>query len=74
MYDNGNFNQPEQTDTKQVMARLTLYPFGSSWHYQGLGLTGFYNYGYGNVAPDIGSVPTLLKGSIAHFTRMAADR
>jgi hypothetical protein len=72
VYDNGKFNQPEQTDTKQGMARLTYYPFGSLWRYQGLGLTGFYNYGYGNVAPDIGSVPTLLKGSISHFTRMSA--
>jgi hypothetical protein len=72
IYDNGKFNQQEQTDTKQGMARLTAYPFGSSWRYQGLGLTGFYNYGYGNVAPDIGSIPTALKGPIAHFTRMSA--
>jgi hypothetical protein len=72
VYDNGKFNQQEQTDTKQGMARVTYYPFGSAWRYQGLGLTGFYNYGYGNVAPDIGSVPTALKGPIAHFTRMSA--
>ena len=72
VFDNGKFNQQEQTDTKQGMARLTAYPFGSSWRYQGLGLTGFYNYGYGNVAPDIGSMPTALKGPIAHFTRMSA--
>jgi len=72
VFDNGNYRTPEQSNTKQVMARLTAFPFGSSWRYQGLGLTGFYNYGYGNVTPDIGSVPTLLKGSIAHFTRMAA--
>jgi hypothetical protein len=72
VFDNGNYRNQEQSNTKQVMARLTYYPFGSSWRYQGLGLTGFYNYGYGNVAPDIGSVPTLLKGSIAHFTRMSA--
>ena len=71
VYDNGKFNQQEQSDTKQGMARLTAYPFGSLWRYQGLGLTAFYNYGYGNVAPDIGSVPTALKGPIAHFTRMA---
>jgi hypothetical protein len=71
-YDNGNFSTPEQSNTKQVMGRVTAYPFGSAWRYQGLGLTGFYNYGYGNVAPDIGSVPTLLKGSIAHFTRISA--
>ncbi len=71
VFDNGNYRTPEQSNTKQVVARLTAFPFGSSWRYQGLGLTGFYNYGYGNVTPDIGSVPTLLKGSIAHFTRMA---
>jgi hypothetical protein len=72
VYDNGNFSTPEQTDTKQVMGRVTAYPFGSSWRYQGLGITGFYNYGYGNVAPDIGSMPTALKGPISHFTRMSA--
>ena len=71
VYDNGNFSTPEQSNTKQVMGRLTAYPFGAAYRYQGLGLTGFYNYGYGDVAPDIGSVPTLLKGSIAHFTRIA---
>jgi hypothetical protein len=54
------------------MVKGTLYPLGSAFRYQGLGLTGFWNYGYGNVAPDIGSIPTALKGSIAHFTRMAA--
>jgi hypothetical protein len=72
VYDNGNFHSQEQTDTKQVMLKGTLYPFGSSYKYQGLGLTGFYNYGYGNTAPDSDSVPTVLKGSIAHFTRVAA--
>ena len=59
-YDNGNFSTPEQTNTKQVMGRLTAYPFGSAYRYQGLGLTGFYNYGYGNVAPDIGSAIPLI--------------
>jgi hypothetical protein len=72
VYDNGNFHSQEQTDTKQVMLKGTLYPFGSSYKYQGLGLTGFYNYGYGNTAPDSDSVPIVLKGSDAHFTRIAA--
>jgi hypothetical protein len=70
-YNNGNFNALEQTDTKQVMARITAYPFGSSWRYQGLGLTGFYDYGYGNLTPDSENLATPLKGSDAHFTRMA---
>jgi hypothetical protein len=71
VYNNGNFNALEQTDTKEVMGRLTAYPFGSSWRYQGLGLTGFYNYGYGNITPDSENLATPLKGSNAHFTRMA---
>ncbi|MBV8772372.1 MAG: hypothetical protein JO166_08600, partial [Deltaproteobacteria bacterium] len=28
-YDNGNFNNTEMANTKQVMARLTAYPFGA---------------------------------------------
>jgi len=72
VYDNGSFRTPEQTDTKQVMGRGTIYPFGAKWRYDGLGLTGFYNYGYGNTAPDSDSLSTPLKGSNAHFSRIAA--
>jgi len=72
VYDNGNYKTPEQTNTKQVIGRATFYPFGPLWKYQGLGMTGFYNYGYGNVAPDSANLNTPFKGSYAHFTRMAA--
>jgi hypothetical protein len=71
-FDNGNFNNGEQANTKQVMGRATFYPFGAHWRYDGLGLTGFYDYGYGNVAPDSNSLPVPLKGSNAHFDRIAA--
>jgi hypothetical protein len=71
-FDNGNFNNGEQSNTKQLMGRLTVYPFGAKWRYDGLGLTGFYDYGWGNVAPNLNSVPTPLKGSNAHFERIAA--
>ena len=72
VFDNSSFHAYEQTDTKQAMARLTLYPFGSDWRFQGLGLTGFYDYGYGNTTPDTASIPTVLKGGNAHITRIAA--
>jgi cell division protein FtsB len=72
VYDNSSFHAFEQTDTKQVMARVSLYPFGSDWRFLGLGLTGFYNYGYGNTTPDTASIPTVLKGPDAHITRIAA--
>jgi len=71
VYDNGSFHSQEQSDTKQVMMKGTIYPLGSAFKYQGLGLTGFWNYGWGNVAPDIGSIPANTKGS-AHFERVAA--
>lgn len=72
VYDNSSFHAFEQTDTKQVMGRLSVYPFGNTWRYQGLGITGFYNYGYGNTVPDTDGVPTVLKGPDAHITRIAA--
>lgn len=71
-FNNGNFNNAEESNTKQVMGRLTVYPFGARWRFDGLGLTGFYDYGYGNVAPNINSVSTPLKGTNAHFQRIAA--
>jgi hypothetical protein len=72
IFDSGNFNNAEQADTKQVMGRLTLYPLGARWRYDGLGVTGFYDYGWGNVAPNSNSLSTPLKGTHSHFSRMAA--
>jgi hypothetical protein len=72
VYDNGNFRTQEQTNTKQVMGRLTAYPFGSSFKYQGLGVTGFWNYGWGNTTPDNQGGTEVLKGNRAQFQRIAA--
>jgi hypothetical protein len=71
-YNNANYRQLEQTNTKQVMARLSAYPFGALWRFDGLGITGFYDYGYGNNTPDLSSVPTALKAPNAHIIRGAA--
>jgi len=74
VYDNGNFRTPEQSNTKQVMARLTAYPLGAKWRYDGFGLTGFYNYGWGDTTPDNSGVTTPFKGAAtgsAHFERIA---
>jgi hypothetical protein len=72
VFDNSSFHAFEQTDEKQVMGRLSVYPFGNTWRFQGLGLTGFYNYGYGNTTPDTASIPTVLKGPNAKISRIAA--
>jgi hypothetical protein len=71
-YTNASFHAFEQTDTKQFMARLSAYPFGALWRFDGLGITGFFNYGYGNTAPDTVDLPAALKGGNAHIERVAA--
>jgi hypothetical protein len=72
VYNNGNYHAFENTNTKQVIGRLTAYPFGSSWRFQGLGITGFYNYGYGNTTPDSAQLVQSLKGGDARIQRVAA--
>jgi hypothetical protein len=72
VYDNGNFRTQEQSDTKQLMGRLTAYPFGSTFKYQGLGITGFWNYGWGDTTPDNQYETETLKGNRAQFQRIAA--
>ena len=57
VYNNASFHAFENTNTKEVMARISVYPFGNDWRFKGLGLTGFYNYGYGNTAPDTADLP-----------------
>jgi hypothetical protein len=72
VYNNGSFRTAEQSDTKQIIGKGTIYPFGANWRYQGLGLTGMYDYGWGNVAPDSDNNSTALKVSSSHFSRVAA--
>jgi hypothetical protein len=72
VYTNSTFHAFEQTNTKQVMGRVSYYPFGAQWRFDGLGLTGFYDYGYGNTTPDfVGSSP-FFNAPEAHITRVAA--
>ncbi len=72
VYNNANFHQFEQSDTKQTINRVSIYPFGALWRFDGLGISGLYNYGYGNVSPDLGNVPNALKGPQSHIERIAA--
>jgi hypothetical protein len=72
VYNNANFHQFEQTDTKQTINRVSIYPFGALWRFDGLGITGMYNYGYGNVSPDLANMPNALKGPQSHIERVAA--
>jgi hypothetical protein len=71
VFNDANFHQVEQSAYKQVMGRVSAYPFGAKSRFQGLGLTGFYNYGYSNRAPDLNGGPNNA-GRTAHLTRIAA--
>jgi hypothetical protein len=69
VYNNANFHQFEQSETKQGMARVSVYPFGARSRFDGLGITGFYDYGYPNKTRDAGrtSNVTRLTG-LVHYT------
>jgi hypothetical protein len=71
VFNNSNYKQYEAASTKQAMARLTFYPFGSLWRFGGLGFTGFYNYGYGNTTPDAAQLPTWQKAPNSYITRIS---
>jgi hypothetical protein len=62
-----SFHAYEQSEKKQLMARATLYPLGSTGNYQGLALTGFYDYGYTNVPPDTRSLPVYRGVAMVHY-------
>lgn len=69
VFNNGSYKQLEQSEKKQAMARLTLYPFGARSDLDGLGFTGFYDFGHANVTPDTGVNLTLYRAAaLAHYT------
>jgi hypothetical protein len=72
VYNNASFHAFEQTNTKETIDRVTVYPFGALWRFDGLGISGLYNYGYGNVTPDTANIPAALKGPQSHIERIAA--
>ncbi len=56
-FNDANFHQFEQSNYKQVMGRISIYPMGAKSRFQGLGFTGFYNYGYSNKTADLNGGP-----------------
>src|SRR5579862_2568477 len=64
IYNNSNFHQTEQSETKSGMARVSYYPLGARSRFDGLGITGFYDYGFPNKTPD--------SGTQNHLSRLAA--
>jgi hypothetical protein len=74
VYNDASFHAEELSSEKQVMGRVTINPFGANSRYDGLGLTGFYDYGYPNgCSPDQSSLNSVCghitrASGIAHYT------
>ena len=67
-FNNGSFHDVEKSSEKQGMARLSFYPFGASSKYDGLGLTGFVDYGTANIYPNTPTYPMARVAALAHYT------
>jgi len=73
-FNDQSFHAYETGDKKQVMARLSYYPMGAVSKYQGLGLTGFVDYGYKDAAPDLNTkVPITRVAALVHYTTKSND-
>jgi hypothetical protein len=69
VYDDASYHAQEQSAYKQVMGRVTINPLGANSRYDGLGLTGFYDYGYSNkCTPD----ENFSNATCGHLARAAA--
>lgn len=67
VFTTASFHSTETNDKKQVMGRLTLYPFGTTADRTGLGLTIFENYGYNTKLPSQVSTPLNRLSLLAHY-------
>lgn len=71
VFNNASFHAFEGTNTKEAQGRVSIYPFGAQWRFQGLGITSYYAFGYGNNTPDLASIPTVFKGPNSQIERLA---
>jgi hypothetical protein len=71
VYDDASFHAIEQSAYKQVMGRITVNPFGANSRYDGLGLTGFYDYGYSNKCTPDSNASNATCGHIARAAGIA---
>ena len=53
------------------MGRVTVNPFGANSRYDGLGLTGFYDYGYSNKCTPDSNTDNATCGHIARAAALA---
>jgi hypothetical protein len=67
VFTTASFHATETNDKKQVMGRLTFYPFGTTSDRTGLGFTVFEDYGYNTKLPSQKSTPLNRLAVVAHY-------
>lgn len=67
VFNTASFHSIETNDKKQVMGRVTWYPFGTKSDRTGLGVTAFENYGYNTKTPDAKSTPLNRVALLVHY-------
>jgi hypothetical protein len=67
VFNTASFHAVDTNDKKQVMGRLTVYPFGTTTDRTGLGFTAFENYGYNTKLPSQVSTPLNRLSLLAHY-------
>ncbi|TAM81515.1 MAG: hypothetical protein EPN47_12225 [Acidobacteria bacterium] len=67
VFNTASFHSLETNDKKQVMGRLTVYPFGTTVDRTGLGFTAFEDYGYNTKLPSQVSTPLNRLSLLAHY-------
>jgi uncharacterized coiled-coil protein SlyX len=67
VFNTASFHAIETNDKKQVMGRMTWYPFGTKADRTGFGLTIFDDYGYNTKLPSQVSTPLNRLALLAHF-------
>jgi uncharacterized coiled-coil protein SlyX len=67
VFNTASFHSIETNDKKQVMGRVTWYPFGTKADRTGFGLTIFENYGYNTKLPSQVSTPLNRLALLAHY-------
>ena len=69
VFDSGSFHNQELAAEKQVMGRLSYYPMGAASRFDGLGFTGFVDFGYANSTPDLPNHSLYRVATLVHYTK-----
>lgn len=68
IYNGSSFHSAEFNEKRSPQGRVTLYPFAETPALAGLGVTGFFSYGYTDVAPDTPDAVIKRLAGLVHYS------